>query len=132
MALNKLTNKALPTAVKERLQFTPSLPAKQKPWGTEWVDAEKARRDVRVAARADNNPRRDSENDLALASAAATTFDYDRVNTRETIKKGFLIHKQGPGDDEYTNQHNDGFYETITSDDGVEGLLERQNYLDRI
>ena len=132
MGLNTKSNKPLPTAVKERLQFTPTPPAKSKAFGKEWVNAESVRRDVSRDARVNNNPQRDPENSLASASEpVVSTPDYQGQGMMAQ-RAGYVVHKQGPLEDEYTNQHNPEFYEEITSPEGVTGLLERQNYLDRI
>lgn len=133
MAINKKHSKALPSAVKERLQFSPTPAAKSKSWGKEWVPSESVRRDIRADARVDNNPQRDPENNQGSAAGAVmmTTPEYQGQD-QMIQRKGFKLHKVGPLDDEYTNQHNPEFYEEITSAEGVTGFLERQNYLDRI
>lgn len=48
-----------------------------------------------------------------------------------SLRTGFDRKKLSPTDDMYTREHNDAFYDTITMD-GVEGFVERNNYLDRL
>lgn len=60
----------------------------------------------------------------------------DEQNIREgslndkTLRNGFFLSKMSPVDDMYTNEHVDGFYDSVTVD-GVEGFVERNNMLDR-
>lgn len=49
----------------------------------------------------------------------------------ESFRTGFARKKMRPTDDMYTREHNDAFYDTVTVD-GVEGFVERNNYLDRL
>lgn len=54
----------------------------------------------------------------------------DDVTTR-SLRQGFDRKPLRPTDDQYTREHNDAFYDTITVD-GVEGFVERNNMLDRM
>lgn len=51
--------------------------------------------------------------------------------TGESLRRGFDRKQLSPVDDMYTREHNDAFYDTIEMD-GVEGFVERNNYLDRL
>jgi hypothetical protein len=51
--------------------------------------------------------------------------------TAESLRTGFDRKKMLPTDDMYTREHNDAFYDTVEVD-GVEGFVERNNYLDRL
>src|ERR1700735_444659 len=46
--------------------------------------------------------------------------------TTKSFKEGFARKPLRPTDDQYTREHNDAFYDTITVD-GVEGFVERNN-----
>jgi len=48
-----------------------------------------------------------------------------------SIRQGFDRKALKPTDDMYTREHNDAFYDTVEVD-GVEGFVERNNYLDRL
>lgn len=67
--------------------------------------------------------------DLAggLGSGTQATEDV----TRESLKRGFDRKALRPTDDMYTREHNDAFYDTVEVD-GVEGFVERNNYMDRL
>jgi hypothetical protein len=47
-----------------------------------------------------------------------------------SLRKGFDRKAMLSTDDMYTREHNDAFYDVVEAD-GVEGFLERNNYLDR-
>lgn len=51
--------------------------------------------------------------------------------TPESLRTGFDRKAMRPTDDMYTREHNDAFYDTVEVD-GVEGFVERNNYLDRL
>lgn len=51
--------------------------------------------------------------------------------TPASLRVGFDRKEIRPTDDMYTREHNDAFYDTIEID-GVEGFVERNNYLDRL
>ena len=51
--------------------------------------------------------------------------------TRRSLVTGFDRKMLRPTDDMWTREHNDAFYDTIDVD-GVEGFVERNNYLDRV
>jgi hypothetical protein len=52
------------------------------------------------------------------------------VNTT-SLREGFDRKAMRPTDDMYTREHNDAFYDSVEVD-GVEGFVERNNYLDRL
>jgi hypothetical protein len=49
----------------------------------------------------------------------------------KAFREGFDRKPLRPTDDQYTREHNDAFYDTVTVD-GVEGFVERNNMLDRM
>lgn len=49
----------------------------------------------------------------------------------EAVRRGFARKQMRATDDEYTNAHNDAFYDEITVD-GDTGFTERNNMLDRL
>jgi hypothetical protein len=51
--------------------------------------------------------------------------------TRRSLTVGFDRKAMRPTDDMYTREHNDAFYDSVEVD-GVEGFVERNNYLDRL
>lgn len=51
--------------------------------------------------------------------------------TPTSLREGFDRKAMRPTDDMYTREHNDAFYDTVEVD-GVEGFVERNNYLDRL
>ena len=51
--------------------------------------------------------------------------------TPRSIRTGYDRKSLRPTDDMYTREHNDAFYDTIEVE-GVEGFVERNNYLDRL
>jgi hypothetical protein len=51
--------------------------------------------------------------------------------TPQSLESGFDRKDMRPTDDMYTREHNDAFYDTVEVD-GVEGFVERNNYLDRL
>lgn len=51
--------------------------------------------------------------------------------TRTSMRTGFDRKDLSPTDDMYTREHNDAFYDTVEVD-GVEGYVERNNYMDRM
>jgi|HubBroStandDraft_1064217.scaffolds.fasta_scaffold11321_6 hypothetical protein len=51
--------------------------------------------------------------------------------TPTSLRTGFDRKMLRPTDDMYTREHNDAFYDTVEVD-GVEGFVERNNYLDRL
>jgi len=61
-----------------------------------------------------------------LGSGTQATEDV----TVESLKKGYAPKKMRPTDDQYSNEHQDAFYNSVVLD-GVEGYVERNNYLDR-
>jgi hypothetical protein len=62
-----------------------------------------------------------------LGSGSQVTDDV----TLSALRAGFDRKQCCPTDDQYTREHNDAFYDTITVD-GVEGFVERNNMLDRM
>lgn len=63
----------------------------------------------------------------SLGSGTQVTDDV----TEMSLEKGFDRKPLRPTDDQYTREHNDAFYDSITVD-GVEGFVERNNMLDRM
>jgi hypothetical protein len=63
--------------------------------------------------------------DLGTGSQATTDV------TAASLRSGFDRKELRPTDDMYTREHNDAFYDTVKVD-GVEGFVERNNYLDRL
>jgi hypothetical protein len=63
--------------------------------------------------------------DMGTGSQATTDV------TPESLRTGFDRKELRPTDDMYTREHNDAFYDTVEVD-GVEGFVERNNYLDRM
>lgn len=61
-----------------------------------------------------------------LGSGTQATEDV----TTTSLREGFSRKAMSPTDDMYTREHNDAFYDTVEVD-GVEGFVERNNYLDR-
>jgi len=59
--------------------------------------------------------------------------DTDVTNnvTPMSLKNGFEYDPMAPTDDQYTGEHIEMFYGTAWGDDGREGFVERNNYLDR-
>lgn len=51
--------------------------------------------------------------------------------TARSLRTGFDRKKMLSTDDMYTREHNDAFYDVVEVD-GVEGFVERNNYLDRM
>jgi len=51
--------------------------------------------------------------------------------TERSLRTGFDRKKMLSTDDMYTREHNDAFYDVVDVD-GVEGFVERNNYLDRV
>lgn len=51
--------------------------------------------------------------------------------SEKAMKRGFTPRPMRATDDEYSNQHNDAFYDEIEVD-GVVGFVERNNVLDRL
>lgn len=62
-----------------------------------------------------------------LGSGTQATVDV----TARSLREGFSRKPMSPTDDMYTREHNDAFYDTVEVD-GVEGFVERNNYLDRL
>lgn len=62
----------------------------------------------------------------SLASGSQVTDDV----TKKSLREGFDRKPLLPTDDQYTREHNDAFYDSVTVD-GVEGFVERNNVLDR-
>jgi hypothetical protein len=60
-------------------------------------------------------------------NAGDVTHDLSPLN----LRRGFDRKVCCPTDDMYTREHNDAFYDSIEMD-GVEGFIERNNYLDRL
>lgn len=61
-----------------------------------------------------------------LGSGTQATEDV----TVQSLRQGFDRKKLRPTDDQYSNEHADAFYDSVVVD-GVEGFVERNNYLDR-
>jgi hypothetical protein len=62
---------------------------------------------------------------------ALAAGDQTQDITRRSLTVGFDRKKMRPTDDMYTREHNDAFYDSIEVD-GIEGFVERNNYLDRL
>ena len=62
-----------------------------------------------------------------LGSGTQATEDV----TRSSLKEGYDRKALRPTDDMYTREHNDAFYDSVEVD-GIEGFVERNNYLDRM
>ena len=65
---------------------------------------------------------------LSVAGATDVTDD----TTPEAFKEGFRRRPMKGTDDVYSGEHIDHFYGEAIGDDGNEGFVERNNYLDRI
>jgi hypothetical protein len=62
-----------------------------------------------------------------LGTGTQATSDVNRTSARQ----GFDRKPMSPTDDMWTREHNDAFYDAVEVD-GVEGFVERNNYLDRM
>lgn len=69
--------------------------------------------------------------DLAEAGDMGVGSQATSDVTRESLRSGFDRKTLRPTDDMYTREHNDAFYDSVEVD-GVEGFVERNNYLDRL
>lgn len=68
---------------------------------------------------------------LAHAGSLGTGSQVTDDVTAQSARQGFDRKKLRPTDDMYTREHNDAFYDSVEVD-GVEGFVERNNYLDRL
>ena len=66
-----------------------------------------------------------------MAGSLETGTQVTNDVTVQALKQGFDRKPLRPTDDQYTREHNDAFYDTVTVD-GVEGFVERNNMLDRM
>jgi hypothetical protein len=66
----------------------------------------------------------------STAIVAAGKGDVSGDVNEGAARKGFTRLDMKPYDDQYSNEHKDGFYDTVTVD-GKDGAVERNNYLDR-
>jgi len=74
----------------------------------------------------------DSRGEPKMARGGRGTGTQATVDvTRESLRTGFDRKAMRPTDDMYTREHNDAFYDSVEVD-GVEGFVERNNYLDRL
>lgn len=62
-----------------------------------------------------------------MGTGSQATSDVNQTSARQ----GFDRKAMSPTDDMYTREHNDAFYDTVEVE-GVEGFVERNNYLDRM
>ena len=69
--------------------------------------------------------------DLREAGEMGTGSQATSDVTSQSLRTGFDRKELRPTDDMYTREHNDAFYDTVEVD-GVEGFVERNNYLDRL
>jgi len=67
---------------------------------------------------------------MPLSVAGATDVTND--TTPEAFKEGFRRRQMKGADDIYSGEHIDHFYGEAIGDDGNEGFVERNNYLDRL
>jgi hypothetical protein len=72
-----------------------------------------------------------SNRSIATAGCLQTGSQVTDDVTKTSLKAGFDRKPMRPTDDMYTREHNDAFYDTIEVE-GVEGFVERNNYLDRL
>lgn len=113
--------------VQEKYQKTFTQPAEQH----EWVSSASARRTQGVGRKLNRLPpgtnienQADSQqNDFPMSLAGDSDISADASSG---LEKGFTKRAMKATDDEYTNQHNDAFY------DDLGGFVERNNMLDRI
>lgn len=68
---------------------------------------------------------------LPLAGCMGSGTQATEDVTRESLRQGFDRKAMRPTDDMYTREHNDAFYDSVEVD-GIEGFVERNNYLDRM
>jgi len=68
---------------------------------------------------------------LPMAGELGTGTQATSDVTRESLEVGFDRKAMSPTDDMYTREHNQAFYDSVEVD-GVEGFVERNNYLDRL
>ena len=68
--------------------------------------------------------------DLRAAGGLGSGTQATEDVTTTSLREGFSHKAMSPTDDMYTREHNDAFYDTVEVD-GVEGFVERNNYLDR-
>lgn len=68
---------------------------------------------------------------LPLAGCLGSGTQVTEDVTTTSLREGFARKKMRPTDDMYTREHNDAFYDCVEVD-GVEGFVERNNYLDRL
>jgi hypothetical protein len=114
--------------------------------GTEWVDRESARRTYEPGQRHQNNANAEevadgkfnempvnmdnkNQNPLLRQIAGCTDFSYD--TTPESFTEGYRRHPMKGSDDQEFMEHMDHFYGTAVDEQGKEGFVERNNYLDR-
>jgi len=62
-----------------------------------------------------------------MGTGSQATHDVDATS----IRQGYSHKPMSPTEDMYTREHNDAFYDTVEVE-GVEGFVERNNYLDRL
>lgn len=108
------------------MQYTPDLPAKQKPWGKVWADPS---RTTTKYVEEQNHPQHDPEDNFI--NYAPTRGSYDRTNNLQACKDGYVLQPLDSVAPEYSSQHDTIFY-TEVEENGVTGFLERGNFLDRI
>lgn len=66
-----------------------------------------------------------------FATTMSGESDVSEDYNSQSIRQGFTRRPMRATDDEYSNQHNDAFYDEMTVD-GVTGFVERNNVLDRM
>jgi hypothetical protein len=86
--------------------------------------------DLPPGSNIDDQSCRDIPPEPMAGSLGTGTQATDDVNTT-SLREGFDRKQMRPTDDMYTREHNDAFYDSVEVD-GVEGFVERNNYLDRL
>jgi hypothetical protein len=76
--------------------------------------------------------RQERLDDTPFPRTMAGTTDVSADANPEAFAQGFKRHPMAGCSDEYSGEHVDLFYGEAIGDDGNEGFVERNNYLDRI
>lgn len=77
-----------------------------------------------------DNQRRTRIRRMPLSMAGETDVSMD--TNPQSFKEGFSRYELDGDDDQYTGEHVDHFYGEVIDEDGNEGFVERNNYLDRL
>lgn len=119
--------------------------------GNAWANFETARDTKRAGQLHRNNRTSAEETDMKLNYTPSTTSplqerftdtpfcrvlsgesDVSADTNPESLAQGFKRRPMDPCCDQYSGEHVDLFYGEAIGDDGNEGFVERNNYLDRI